>query len=445
MKKTIFAALFVLVISSFFSVNQSQAETFDINRIYGEDRYATAVEVSKKSFPKGSDAVVIAVGTNFPDALAGTPLAHKLNAPIILSTPDRLSPSAYYEIKRLNPSKAIVLGGHPVINSFVDRQLGGLGIEVERISGNNRYETAANIADRIGGSKAVVASGASFADSLAIASYAAEQQIPILLTPPDELHPSVKAALQGKSSTYVVGGTAAVSDTVVNQLPAPQRIAGKDRYETATKVIETFYPSSLETATVATGQAFADALTGSTYAANKSQPVVLTRQNSMPSTVKKTLNDKSVDNITVIGGEQVIPTSSINPPPPAPKPVVQTKPDVASEIVTTAKKYIGTPYKWGGTTPAGFDCSGFLGYVFRENGLSLPRTTIDIWNQGTKVSTKKVGDIVMFSTYRAGASHAGIYIGNNQFIHSGNNGVEITSLSNSYWSKAYIGTVRYIK
>ncbi|RFU62784.1 peptidase [Bacillus sp. V59.32b] len=116
----------------------------------------------------------------------------------------------------------------------------------------------------------------------------------------------------------------------------------------------------------------------------------------------------------------------------------------STKIVSTTKKYQNVPYKWGGTTPKGFDCSGYLGYVFKQGAnISLPRTVADIYKKGVKVSSPQVGDLVFFETYKKGASHAGIYIGNRQFIHSSSsNGVMISSLNNSYWSPKYLGAKR---
>lgn len=111
----------------------------------------------------------------------------------------------------------------------------------------------------------------------------------------------------------------------------------------------------------------------------------------------------------------------------------------ASGIVSTGRSLIGTSYQWGGTTPRGFDCSGFVQYTFAQNGKSLPRTVAQMWRAGSRVSSPSVGDLVFFET-RSGPSHAGIFIGNNQFIHSGaSTGVTITSMSNSYWSSRYLG------
>lgn len=110
-----------------------------------------------------------------------------------------------------------------------------------------------------------------------------------------------------------------------------------------------------------------------------------------------------------------------------------------SDIVSTAKQYMGTPYVWGGMSPSGFDCSGFINYVYDKHGKSMPRTVASIYRASTKVSSPSVGDIVFFDT-RGGASHAGIYVGNNEFIHAGaSTGVTVSSMNSSYWGPRYMG------
>lgn len=116
---------------------------------------------------------------------------------------------------------------------------------------------------------------------------------------------------------------------------------------------------------------------------------------------------------------------------------------LGEKIVATAKQYLGVPYVWGGTSPAGFDCSGLVQYVFSAHGISLPRTSKEQWTVGRAISRSelKVGDLVFFAnTYTSGISHLGIYVGDNQFIHaSSSKGVIVSSLSNTYWASHYYG------
>ena len=116
----------------------------------------------------------------------------------------------------------------------------------------------------------------------------------------------------------------------------------------------------------------------------------------------------------------------------------------ASTVVSKALALKGTPYKFGGTTTAGFDCSGFIQYVFKQAGKNVSRTTTTQFAESVTVSSPQAGDLVFFAnTYRAGISHVGIYIGNNQFVHAGGSKAEVVSLSNSYWGPKFHSFKRF--
>ena len=119
------------------------------------------------------------------------------------------------------------------------------------------------------------------------------------------------------------------------------------------------------------------------------------------------------------------------------------------QIVNTARKYLGVPYKWGGASPSGFDCSGFVYYVLRSCGFNADRTLTTMYRQGTPVSKENLqpGDIVFFAgTFGSGGiSHVGIYVGNGQFIHAPNSRsvVSYADLNSSYYTSHYYGACRF--
>jgi peptidoglycan DL-endopeptidase LytE len=117
----------------------------------------------------------------------------------------------------------------------------------------------------------------------------------------------------------------------------------------------------------------------------------------------------------------------------------------ASTLIANAKAQLGKPYVWGGSSTSGFDCSGFIYYAFNKTGLKLTRTSSEgYYNRSFYVNKPSIGDLVFFeNTYKKGISHLGIYVGNNKFIHAGDNGVEITSLDNSYWKSKFDGFKRF--
>jgi peptidoglycan DL-endopeptidase LytE len=119
-------------------------------------------------------------------------------------------------------------------------------------------------------------------------------------------------------------------------------------------------------------------------------------------------------------------------------------PSKRDRIIQAAQDYIGVPYVWGGSTPEGFDCSGFVKYVFETSGIELPRTSMQMHDQvGTAVTDLQVGDLVFFA--QAQINHVGIYLGNDQFISAtSSKGVTIATLSSKYWGARYVGAKRVL-
>lgn len=124
--------------------------------------------------------------------------------------------------------------------------------------------------------------------------------------------------------------------------------------------------------------------------------------------------------------------------------------DIRDDLVESAQDYLGVPYKWGGTSESGFDCSGLTRAVYRLNGISLPRTSFDQYDDGTAINKSKLqkGDLVFFITNKGRrVNHVGIYIGNNEFIHAPSKGKMVgkAKLDSNYWSKAYKGARSYLE
>lgn len=261
-------------------------DDLDVDRLAGSGRVETAVQISRDAYPTAgsAEAAVLARSDDFPDALAGGPLAETADAPLLLTRADELSEPSASELQRVLDDDATVylLGGESALSDRVVREVEALGFTIERLAGDSRYATAAAIAEQVPEtSTAVVVSGRTFADALSVSSPAASQGWPILLTRPDRLSAETESYLSehGFDRAVVVGGTAAVSDAAVDELrpvvDQVSRVAGGDRYETAAAVGERYFPDAEQVA-VASGQDFPDALAGGPHAASLEAPLLLT-------------------------------------------------------------------------------------------------------------------------------------------------------------------------
>jgi len=244
-------------------------------RLAGLDAVGTSLQISRVEFPTGADTAIIATNANFPDALAGAPLAYKYQAPILLSPANGLTDEVRAEINRLKPQVIYLLGGTTVLNSGIEAELSAL-YTVKRVAGDTAYGTAEAIAKELGTrGKAVLASGQNYPDALSIAPWAAKQGIPILLTRATTLPSETQEALRLLSvvDTQVIGGEAVVSPEVMNQVPLPTRWSGWTQYDTSAAVLAA-YPPLGRTVYLATGENYPDALTGAVLAAQGSSMLV---------------------------------------------------------------------------------------------------------------------------------------------------------------------------
>ncbi|MFA5786303.1 MAG: S8 family serine peptidase [Actinomycetota bacterium] len=237
------------------------------SRVAGADRVATAVAISASTFSSVT-SVVLATSQNFPDALAGAPLATALGAPILLNPPDGgLDTRVGTEISRLGASRAVLLGGTAALSSQLGSDLQARGLTVERLAGGDRYDTARVIALRLGSPSngtAVVALGENFPDALAASAPAAFAGDPVLLTARDAVPAATLQALSALAitQTVVAGGPAAVSDAAMSQLPSPQRRYGADRYATSVSLADYGLALGMSASSVvlSSGQNFPDAV-----------------------------------------------------------------------------------------------------------------------------------------------------------------------------------------
>lgn len=224
-----------------------------IDRVAGADRYATAACASRAVFAAGSaGTVVLARGDaagGFADALAGTVLAHAAAGPTLLTDPRSLPAATRDELRRLAPSRVLVLGGPgavgegvlTAVRSAVNR------VSIERISGADRYATAVAVSARASAAgTAFVVNGSAPADALLAGTPAARQGAKLLLTGRDLLPAATLRALDGVRDVVIVGGYGVVSQTVETQLGRAvgaarvTRVSGGNRYETAASVARHF-------------------------------------------------------------------------------------------------------------------------------------------------------------------------------------------------------------
>ncbi|WP_299744225.1 cell wall-binding repeat-containing protein [uncultured Rossellomorea sp.] len=298
-KKTGITILLIILAFSLVRLDTAKA---NVNRISGENRFDTAVQISLWGWNQ-SDTVVLANGQTFPDALAGGPLAYKMSAPILLTYKNRLPSETLQEIERLQAKHIYILGGTGAIDATIESILKKKKMKITRIGGDDRFQTAAKIASYLPSKKAIVANGRNFPDALAVAPYAAKNGVPIVLTEASTLPSSTKKITDQKVETIIVGGNGVISSGVESELPDTTRYGGINRYETVRNIIEGL-PMEKKRAYVATGTNFADALSGSVLAAKENASILLVKKEAIPTPIKSLVN--SYDSFSILGGNNAV-------------------------------------------------------------------------------------------------------------------------------------------
>ena len=270
------------------------------SRLAGPDRYATSAAVAREAWPTGADTVYVATGANFPDGLAAGATAARFDAPMVLTPPDSLPDATRDVLQELAPRHVVVLGGtNAVSEDVVSAIADATGVVPERVGGVDRYATAAAVATAAwteGSDVVYLATGTTFPDALAGAAAASVHGAPVLLTRPTVLPAETADALLqlAPSRIVVLGGTAAIARAVVDEVSVltgitPDRVAGADRYATASAIARDAWPSGIRSAYLATGANFPDAVSGAAAAGRRQVPVLLVRPDALPASTRTTL------------------------------------------------------------------------------------------------------------------------------------------------------------
>lgn len=292
-------------------------------RVSGASRYQTSVEASKRGFPDGASAVVIATGEDWPDALGGSALAGAVDGPLLLTLPYALPAEVTSEVERLGADTAYILGGTGAVSGAVVSSLQSLGVEVIRIGGASRYETASLVAAEVigllGGSytgDVFVATGRDFPDAAGAAPVAASLGWPIVLANPSTGAVSVPAAA---TRAVILGGTGAVPASVETALrnglgwANVQRTGGLTRYDTAAMVAQLGADRGMrwDGVGLATGMSFPDALSGGAMLGRGDSVMLLTRPDSLSDEARLKLiaNKASVQTLHIFGGVGAVSSS----------------------------------------------------------------------------------------------------------------------------------------
>lgn len=311
--------LSVLIFCTFFPIPALGAEapsagasTPIVQRISGKDRIATSIAAAQTGWST-ADTVILNEYTDYPDAIASTPLAVKFNAPVLLTTGNQLDPRVMDELQHLQPKKVILLGGQGRLQPMIESELTDQHFNWERIGGMDRYETSVLIAEQLNSDSMILVNGDDFPDALSAASFAGIQQIPILLASNPHFPQAIKSFYTSHKPSHVivVGGEGVLPNPLLldQGITVETRLGGSDRYETDSKLYQ--YAQASYTSSsfyLASGEQYPDAMVGTVLAAKNKAPLLITNRASLPDSMKSLFQPSSLvgKSVYILGGTSVV-------------------------------------------------------------------------------------------------------------------------------------------
>lgn len=320
--------MFHAISSSGNEIYSSYAQVIpSLSRLGGDDRYEVSANVYREvSKMFTTDTIIVASGEIYNDALSGTPLAYVNGAPLLLTSMNSLPSSTQTVVNEIKPTHAIILGGTGSVSTNVETQLQNLGVTtIERISGANRFEVSANIAERLGhidSETALIVSGLVYSDALTASSPAASHGMPLLQVETNSIPTSIQNYINNHpeiTKFVIVGGSGTVSDTVKTQLSQLRpgatidRVDGVNRYEVGINVID-YFDMNVDFLTFNNGTDFPDAMSSGPLAAYLGSAILLTDPNTLPTNINSFLDQHygQIFFIYIIGGPASVSTTVEN-------------------------------------------------------------------------------------------------------------------------------------
>ncbi|MGL6107202.1 cell wall-binding repeat-containing protein [Romboutsia sp.] len=301
-------------------------ENIQIKKIMGENIYETGTKISQEGWKSTANTVVLLNSKAIIDGIVASPLASIYDAPILLTNQDNLPTEMKKELLRLKPKNLIIIGGETMVSSQVINDIKTFlpSTAIERIGGENRYETSLMVAKKINEKQNIkeiyIGYGGSEADLLSIACKAGEKKQPIILTNKNFLENTTYEWLASKKidNAYFIGGESVIQEEVITSINSisnndvtKNRISGANRFETNAKVIEKFYYNKkLESPLITNSKAYETALMATPLASKLKSPMILVGDNGLDTTQEKVLSSKYTNTIYTIGSN--INDSTIN-------------------------------------------------------------------------------------------------------------------------------------